>query len=320
MAAAAVDRGDASASNAQTVFEAVLDMSLHERMRSDQVRCDAFETAIRRRVRGMVVLDIGTGPFALLALKCAEAGARVVYAVEVVPAWAEKARQAVAAAGYSNTVVVYEGYSTELVLPERVDVVVHEILGNIASEEGAALSLSDAQHRFVKQPPPPNFSIPHRARTWIAPTAFPVVYEDDVQLPAQRRTYRLDEFPEDLLLAAAQVWEDLQFTQPLPLTSSQTLQFRCSRSGPLCGLVNYITVDFDKEGATCINTLRQRTTWRVVVALFGQSVHMECGDTVAVRCMADIHVFPSRYRFDVTLHPDTPHERFFDGRSVELKM
>eukprot|EP00668_Euglena_longa_P019027 GGOE01023717.1.p1 GENE.GGOE01023717.1~~GGOE01023717.1.p1 ORF type:complete len:261 (-),score=47.14 GGOE01023717.1:130-912(-) len=208
----------------------------------------------------------------------------------------------------------------ELVLPERVDVVVHEILGNIASEEGAALSLSDAQHRFVKQPPPPNFSIPHRARTWIAPTAFPVVYEDDVQLPAQRRTYRLDEFPEDLLLAAAQVWEDLQFTQPLPLTSSQTLQFRCSRSGPLCGLVNYITVDFDKEGATCINTLRQRTTWRVVVALFGQSVHMECGDTVAVRCMADIHVFPSRYRFDVTLHPDTPHERFFDGRSVELKM
>eukprot|EP00667_Euglena_gracilis_P016303 EG_transcript_17042 len=309
-----------SASNAQTVFEAVLDLSLHERMRSDRVRCAAFDAAIRQRVPGRAVLDIGTGPFALLALKCAEAGARVVYAVEVVPAWAQRARAAVAAAGRSDTVFVYEGYSTELALPERVDVVVHEILGNIASEEGVALSLRDAQQRFLTQPPPPAFSIPHRARTWVAPTAFPIVYEEGRELPPQRRTYRLDEFPEDLLLADAQVWEDLQFTQTLPLTFDEVLHFTCTRSGPLCGLVHFMTVDFDTEGGLSIDTLRQRTTWRVVVALFGQSVPLRQGDTLAVRCVADIGAFPSRYRFDVSLSPGTPQERYFDGRTIELKM
>ena len=48
-----------SAQNAKTVFGAVLDFALHERMRDDAVRCDAFDWAIARQVEGRVVLDIG---------------------------------------------------------------------------------------------------------------------------------------------------------------------------------------------------------------------------------------------------------------------
>lgn len=59
---------------------------------------------------------------------------------------------------------------------------------------------------------------------------------------------------------------------------------------------------------------------RLRTALFGQSVPLRQGDTLAVRCVADIGAFPSRYRFDVSLSPGTPQERYFDGRTIELKM
>jgi hypothetical protein len=74
------------------------DESAYKAMADDARRTPLFEEAIRRRLRGnegqLIVLDIGTGPFALLALMAARAGAKKVYAME---AHAEAARRARAA-------------------------------------------------------------------------------------------------------------------------------------------------------------------------------------------------------------------------------
>ena len=74
----------------------------YEAMRDDQLRTSLFAEAIRRRLDGhtgeYTVLDIGTGPFALLALFAARAGAQRVFAVEANPLVAERARKAIAAA------------------------------------------------------------------------------------------------------------------------------------------------------------------------------------------------------------------------------
>jgi len=62
------------------------DESAYKAMVDDARRTPLFEEAIRRRLKGregeLVVLDIGTGPFALLALMAARAGAKKVYAIE----------------------------------------------------------------------------------------------------------------------------------------------------------------------------------------------------------------------------------------------
>ena len=60
-------------------------------------RTQAFELAIQRRVSeykggDCVVMDLGTGPFAVLALAAARAGATKVYAIEANVAAAEQAR------------------------------------------------------------------------------------------------------------------------------------------------------------------------------------------------------------------------------------
>eukprot|EP00435_Cladocopium_sp_Y103_P045033 s1800_g12.t2 len=57
----------------------------YEAMRDDVPRTSKFEAAIQRRLKQQpqaTVLDIGTGPFALLAVIAAKAGAKKVYAIE----------------------------------------------------------------------------------------------------------------------------------------------------------------------------------------------------------------------------------------------
>ena len=79
------------------------------------------------------MLDIGTGADALLARFCVEAGAKRVYAIEKIDAAYAQAKELLARLGLNNFVVLLHGDSTEVVLPEKVDVCVSELLGMIGS-------------------------------------------------------------------------------------------------------------------------------------------------------------------------------------------
>ena len=165
----------------------------YEGMEADKRRTETYYDAIRRRLAQaeagtLTVLDLGTGADALLALEAARAGARKVYAIEQNPNVAQQvrlaesdcrrcgshsclrrlanqARDAVAAAGFSEVIEVFEGLSTQIALPEKVDVLVSEIVGSVASEEGLYPSIADAHARFVKRPTEPSSWIPHRCQT-----------------------------------------------------------------------------------------------------------------------------------------------------------
>lgn len=149
----------------------------HETMRDDAYRTPLYRAAIRERMQqsptnSLAVLDLGTGPFALFAIEAANAGARVVYAIEADHTSAEAARAAVAAAGVESTVQVIEGVSTEVNLPEKVDVLISETVGSIASQEGLYSMMADAHARHVERPADAASWIPHRIETWGAPCTY----------------------------------------------------------------------------------------------------------------------------------------------------
>ena len=131
---------------------------VYAKMRDDVARTEAFRKEILRVAPGKVVLDIGTGALALLAIFAAEAGASKVYAIEANAHSYAKALQSVRESGFSDRIVVLEGLSTNVTLPERVDLLVHENLGEIVSFEGAPLVIRDAQRRHLKTFPSPSFS------------------------------------------------------------------------------------------------------------------------------------------------------------------
>ena len=145
----------------------------------DQSRTPLFEKAIKDRLKSaeggpssQVVLDLGTGPFALFAIVAAKAGAKKVYAIEASKEAAKTARETIKKLGYSDKIEVLEGFSTDITLPEQADVCIAEIVGSVCSEEGAYATILDAHKRLVKNPTDEKNWIPSRIQTYGAPASY----------------------------------------------------------------------------------------------------------------------------------------------------
>ena len=123
-------------------------LDFHRSMLVDEERCLGYMRAILSRVRpGDIVLDIGSGT-GILALFACLAGARHVYAVEQDPV-IEVARRICRENGFEERVTFVKDWSTNIELPERVDVVVTETIGNIGFEEGILGWILDARDRLL---------------------------------------------------------------------------------------------------------------------------------------------------------------------------
>lgn len=144
------------------------DNQFHELMLGDVLRMRAYEAAIRRAVRpGATVLDLGTGT-GILARWALEAGAARVYGLEVNPHILALAQQGLAERGLADRFVPIEGLSYDVTLPEQVDLVISEIIGNLGDNEDCARILADARSRFLKAG---GRMLPERMTTFLVPVA-----------------------------------------------------------------------------------------------------------------------------------------------------
>lgn len=141
----------------------------HARMLHDDRRTGDFLAAIARAVRpDDVVLDIGTGS-GVLAVAAARAGARRVYAVEATDI-AEVAERVFAANGVQDRVTLIPGWSRQIELPERADLLVAEVIGSEPLEEEVLETTLDARRRLLK---PGARLIPHTLTLLARPLVIP---------------------------------------------------------------------------------------------------------------------------------------------------
>ena len=123
-------------------------LDFHRSMLVDEERCRSYMRAIFKTVRpGDIVLDIGSGT-GVLALFACLAGARHVYALEQ-DGVIQVARQICRDNGFEDRVTFVKDWSTNVLLPERVDVVITETIGNIGFEEGILGWVIDARDRLL---------------------------------------------------------------------------------------------------------------------------------------------------------------------------
>lgn len=122
---------------------------IHIAMLNDRVRTDGFRAGLREVVRpGDVVLDIGTGT-GILAVAAAQAGAAHVYAIEA-GRMADVAEQTFAAAGLAERITLIRGWSFDVSLPARADVLVTETIGNDPLDEAIVPIVRDARARLLR--------------------------------------------------------------------------------------------------------------------------------------------------------------------------
>jgi SAM-dependent methyltransferase len=146
-------------------------LAYQQTLLGDARRNRAFRRALAARVRrGASVLDLGagTGVWAVLA---ARLGARRVVAVEreavLVPVVEALARES----GVGDRVEVLQADAKRVRLPRAFDVVVSEMVGNEAFEEGLVPVLVRARERFLR---PGGALIPEQVALAAAPVAVPV--------------------------------------------------------------------------------------------------------------------------------------------------
>lgn len=122
-------------------------LNYHRVMLEDEVRMDTYRRAIQALVRpGDTVLDLGTGT-GILAFWAARAGARRVYAVD--PAPVAGVAERVARANGFETVQFLKADSRAVTLPEPVDLVITECMGNFFVTDEMQPVLRDAA-RFLR--------------------------------------------------------------------------------------------------------------------------------------------------------------------------
>ena len=138
-------------------------------MLHDDRRTGDYLAALTAAVQpGDVVLDIGTGS-GVLAVAAARAGARQVYAVEAsdIAGVAEKVFEV---NGVADRVTLLPGWSRQIELPERADLLVAEVIGNEPFEEEILETTLDARHRLLK---PGARLIPHALTVLARPVRLP---------------------------------------------------------------------------------------------------------------------------------------------------
>ena len=230
------------------------DLAYHA-MTSDERRNDSYRAAIARHVPGKVVVDIGTGPEALLARFCIEAGARHVYAIELLQETYLKAQARLKQLGLQDRITLIQGDATTVSLPELADVSVSEIVGAIGNAEGAANIINGTRHLLR----PDAQVIPERSRTLFAPVQLP---DSLLQRPgfgplARRYVERIFDAsggPFDLrlsvrglsyadLLAEPQSFEDFDYRDVVAPEYQSDTQFEITRAGRCDGFLVWLTLD-----------------------------------------------------------------------------
>ena len=275
----------------------------------DRVR--AYGRAIEDTVSGKVVLDIGTGRDALWALHAARSGARRVFAIEQQPGIAGQARRAIAAAGLTERITVIEGSSTAVDLPEPAQVGISEIVGNIASAEGAVAALNDARRRLGT---PDCTWIPFRIQTWATAvdlSAYEPTFATE-SLPYLEQIFRATGYPFDVRLclggpvaslpiAGAAAVESIVFDhrrEPPPPEATSTVELTVEAAAArMTGLMLWTRIAVTAQ-APEVDTLTSDTrSWApIYLPLPIMSIPVQGGDCLTVSF--------SRTTSDDGLHPD----------------
>lgn len=265
-------------------------------MIADLPRLQVYHQAIHAVVRpGDVVVDLGTGT-GILASFAAQAGARRVYAVERNPNVIQRARRLAEANGLSDRVTFVHGSIDAITLPEPVDVVVSELIGNMGLEEDTLALLAGANRRLLQ---PHTRVVPQHLSLYAAPAQADDVWQKRIALwgrdvcgvdfslvraSAIARTHIIDCSAARLLADPALIADyDLRALDAVPDVQNFSAGYAISQAGTLHGLVGY----FDLEAApgVVLSTAPDQplTHWEQCFFPIDEPVAVQPGDRITAR-------------------------------------
>jgi len=276
----------------------IWDDLMYYAMTHDESRNKRFQAAINRHVRDKVVLDVGTGRDAVLARFCAQAGAKKVYAVELLEQACQAARQTVKKLGLQDKIQVIQGDITKVKLPGKVDVCVANQCGTIGSSEGAIILHNIALRHLEDH----GVVIPAKCITKMAAISLPAALHSSMgfaQLPGryvekifQQYGHQFDlrlcikNFPRTHIVSTTGVFENLNFSEINEIENSTRICLTLREDAVIDGFLLWLNLyTFDHDDGL-IDTLAEEYVWLpLLVPVFSPAVKVTQADTIEVECL-----------------------------------
>jgi hypothetical protein len=284
---------------------------MYELMETDDNRNQPYRDTIREVVADKVVLELGTGRKALWAVRCTAAGARKVYAVEANQRAYQESLKFLKARNIDNVQLIC-GFSDKITLPERCEVLVHDLIGNIASAEGMIPFIEDAKQRLLT---PDAVHIPQRCVTCAVLAEDPTLTLAERTLSYVLRGFqRLDRLPFVRVfgfrprdaLSEPYVFEDFTFRQVQPFQRSVRLDMEIKRDGVLQGVFFFLRIYFTETRV--LDTWATPTCWETPFVRFRQPAQVKAGDHVELCIQSDLSGTPG-YSLQLTHRADDSAKR-----------
>lgn len=276
------------------------DDAFHDLMLNDRLRMQAYRKAILEAVRpGDLVLDMGTGT-GILSQWALEAGAARVIGIDLNKSILDMAVARMRLAGYTKKFQPINALSYDVELPKRVDVLISEIIGNMADNEDFQPILQDAIRRFLK---PGGRVLPISTESFLVPVAAGKAHADlragavaslssryDLAALSRQRGMKspFDIYydcilPDSLYLSTPELVCSYHGGWEQPATYTRQLAFRIDSAGALTGFKGYfvagLTADtvLDISGGS-IDRGDTSDSWKHAYLPIEHPIQVEAGD------------------------------------------
>lgn len=275
----------------------------HVPMMNESHRNDAYYEGIKTAVQpGKLVLEIGAGS-GLLSMMAAKLGANHVVACEAEPLVAKTATEIVKTNGFADTVTILSkiSYDVELGkdLPEKADVLIHEIFDSAIIGEHVLPAIEDAKKRLLKSDA---LIVPHAASIMIAlmggEAAGKYLHVEsshgfDLSHFNAIASKKIPFYREDIALVPMSAPVDaFRFdfmNQDVYPAEHKILELTATAEGPCYGVVQWIRIQLDST-TTWENPptdIRSTTAWQRTIYRFDQPLQLTKGMVVNIAASHD---------------------------------
>jgi len=272
-----------------------MSIEFHRRMLADSVRIAAFRDALSRAIRPgrTTVADLGAGT-GILAFIARELGARDVWLYDPGPVLG--LAEQIAARNRIDGLHFVPERSLDVADPPRVDVVVAEVLGNFAYEEGVLETLRDAR-RFLA---PGGTLIPRSIAQWAAPVVADRFERDfrtwrgvggldwsDAERITRSNMYVFAIEPADLADVQPAPWDALEFDRDIESRRAGRAAWTLSSSATIFGFALWWECTLVPGVVLSTSPFGARTHWDQIYLPLLEPLAVRAGDELALEVSSE---------------------------------
>ncbi|MFQ6617326.1 MAG: methyltransferase domain-containing protein, partial [Fidelibacterota bacterium] len=266
----------------------------HHVLLRDGVRTSSYWKAIFEVVKkGDCAIDLGSGT-GILGFFALKAGAGKVYCIEYSDVM-QLSKEIAQINGFKEKVIFLKGDFSLMRFPERVDVIISELLGYFAIEENLLNDLFRARDKILKDN---GKMIPEKVRMFLAPVEFPDFYRKfefwdksyyGMDFSPMRKylinDYFVERVKEGAFLSSPLCIKKVDFYNDTCALLDTHFKFRVKREGEFHGFAGWFDAQLSPDVVLSTSPSSRETHWKQSFFPVDGSVKVESGDTISGRVL-----------------------------------